>query len=934
MAKRSKESIWIDAINKKNEEANKRREASDFFSAEKPNKEKDVKVQVEENSNLPVGNNVKEVIVKEEVVKYTSKKPFKNTADRPGMNTHDEVLEFEKAGSRGSVKRWSIFGVLFSALLSAIIIIPLVIISAGAALIIDSALTMQELIGYKVNETKFAVKHEASDQYLQAPTYEGEQLILGDEKEETFMFTDRSYDPSGTGTYSLVADYDDLWLKSDMIFNGHEMNVSFEGGKAVWSGVNDESTIHLKKDEDVRNRFSISMNNEEAFIAKDKDSNRIVLSKNPDWFTFETQVDFITDSTSYLEDYHSMNDGVEGYPSDVTLGAEGNPLTIYSNISGKYLNSYKEVSHGDLPFLLIDRNEYKESLRLGNETDTNLFIQTNTLGDMVLSSYQTLPLERYATNEWQKYYPIVSAKEDGTVILESYDLSAYTNESLETSDISNAQFWLLPNPNNLREKAIYFPALNKFLDTTTGNLKLKEITSEEEIKDLDFFTLSHSPNKNPENTDVRVGGSIFGTRKGIVEIEEDFKLIDGYEFYGYGYDSLLELETNPANYKTEVREKTNSTKRKSVIELRNLEENSCYHGILATYRNQESGVGKHVTFTYVPVFWTGDKGINWPDTLPNINWPDINWPDIGWPSLPVIDPGDPIVDGGNGDAATAEIWDSTDEVNSGSSNDIPVEEMLTAASTEIEVTVKVTQGTQDGVTKDLGVRLQETDESGNIITSGYDETQTLGRRPVSDQEYTTVFEGLNPETNYIATVIFYDGHKPFEQVQSDPLQLDHGQTQMKATSERVAPTYLEDVTSYDWDSTGSGFSVYMVANDLRATDQIMVRLENQRTNEVSTTGWVAVQDWTTTSIPNWTLSFNDRADGDYYEATFNNDIALDSYNLNMWVRMDTSTDFIGWDEDSPAFDQNYSLITSESEFDVIEILNEVDITATKKHIIK
>lgn len=931
MAKKGKESIWNDAINKKHEEAEKRREASDFFSEIKPKKNKNTK----EDATMPVLKEeiVKTEVVEKEVLKYTSQKPFKNLEGRDAINSHDDVLEHQALGDKSSIKKWSIFGVIFSAVLSAIILIPLIVLAALGALLVDDVLTMRELLGYEVNVTKFAVKHEESNTYLQTPTYEGEQLILGEDKIDTFMFVDSDY--FTTEAKKGIPNYSDLWLNSEMIFNGREMNVSFKDGVPVWSGVDEDSTIHLNKKDEGVNQFSISLNNQDAFIAKDDNSNRLILSKNPDWFSFETEVDFIKTTSDYILDYTKLNEGLIGYNPELELGVEGNPISLYSTNSGLYLNSYKDINHLEFPFFLTTKNEYVDSLSLESETDTNLFIQSNSLGEMALSAYQTLPFERYATSEWQKYHPIITANADDTITLNSYDLSQYSEVSMEGTEISNAQFWLLPNPNNLREKAIYFPEVGKFLTTANGELGLREITTEEQFKDLDFFIITHSPNVNPEYTEIEKAATIGGVRENIVARTKNKNAIDGYEFYGYGYESLLQLTTDPSSYYTEVREKADCTKTRSLIKLRDLEEYTTYHGVLATYRNADSGVGKHVTFTYVPPFTTSHKGIDWPTGWPSINWPNIDWPGIDWPTLPIIDPGDPIIDGGKGDPTTAEIWDSTDEVNSGNPvNDVPEEEMLLAASNKIEVTVKVTQGTQDGITKDLGVRLQETDEAGNVVAAGYDLTQKIGKRPITDEEYSFIFDGLEPETNYLATVVYYDGNTAFEQEQSSPLELDYGETQMKATTERVAPSFIEEETSYNWDSDGSGFSVYGVMNDLRDTDEIIIRLENNRSGDVETTGWIKVADWETAAVPDWTLSHNTRPNGEYYEATCNSAISLDSYDVNMWVRMDTSNDFLGWDETSPAFDQNYTDITSESAFDVIEIFNMVGITADKQHIIK
>ncbi len=931
---RKKETIWQDAIDKKNKEAELKRDASEFFGKNSRTQDSNATEDTLLNKQEP-----KTIIEREEVIVYTSKKPIENLS---------KIKRMEKA------KKIGIFGAIISSLLLALVLIPVAIVLGAAALVIDDTPSSRELLGYRVDETEFSVKDVNSGEYLQSPTQDGEQLIFSTNEEQTFQFSQEEYASHNW----QPANYNDFWLKTDKIFNSEKMFLTLENNKPIWTNVEEDSSIHLDKNPNERNQFAITFSNKGAYVGYDSKTHKATLSGKPNWFTFEAKVEPIKTFDEYQDDYKDINSSFDWYLNDPKAGVQGNPLSIQSATTGKWINSYKTVEHSDIPLFFIEDDEYESSLRMGNKSDTNLFIE-NVNDEMEIGSYQTLPFKYFAQDDNQKYYPVMVASNDGTVKLKLNAYSVNMADELGQAIIpEGSKIWLLPNPNNLREKAIYFVDQGAFLDTRGGYFTLQKITDPSEIYNLDYFNFYHSPRRNPERT--YISNPIIRGNEVKIKVNSDFwEQVDGYELYTFEYDSLAEAYNDPLNYIGRHNFKTDATKRYEVIKTNGLKYSTPYQGILATYRNDDSGVGKHVTFRRIPPFETGDNGggdgwpgfpiidwPNWPGGGGNIDWPNINWPPswppswppgIDWPPIisKPIDPGDPTDNGGSGTAATAKIWDSTDEEgpNNGKS-DIAINDMLTSADDSIEVSVELNQGTEDGVTDMLGVKLEEVDDKGDVIKGGYSKEKIVSTTPVNGKTYTTIFDGLTAETNYKATVLFYDSNVSFEQEQSSPLKLDYGETQMWATTERVAP--LVTNSGYDWDATGSGIQISGNIDNLRDTDEINVTILDKGStgteHNIITTGWIKTSDWESTTVKDWTLFKN----GDYYQATYTRPRTINHYDVHMWVRMDTTKDFQGWDldsegnkHDSPAFDDTYEYVTGGNRFGIIKVLEKKEVIASR-----
>lgn len=718
MAKNKKVNVWEDSIMKKNEEAEKVREASDFLNEikkEESNKSKNSDDVDYNNQPMVIEKEVEKIeFVDKDVLIYTSKKPIKNESNKNSLNTHADVLFGE--GDEDDRRKWSVFWTIFSAVLFAVFLIPLFFLAMGSLLIIDSVITTRDNFGVIADETEFAIKHEESGMYLQNPTKEGEQLYLSEEAITTFKFAS----VEKGGLFFKKKNKEEkakIALQSEMYFNGESMVVDYDKKTSapVWTGIDYDATIYLEKKAEDSNEFAISFANSPYFLSKDESSNKLVASSTEDWFTLEAKHDFITNEGEYFLNYDTFHpiDKIKADPSEIlTLNEEGNPLSIFSTKTGKYINTQKKVELEDLqqfnsifneyylPFVKVDEDYFEGSVKTSEETDTNLFISTGVDGNLEFKSYQTLPTME--VNHWLTTMPLifktVEEMESEEVYVPSINSAKYPTltfdeegnpeliqtDPLETNDYS---FWLVPNPNNLQQYAIYFPYCNGYLTTTDGvklflapdekNIANGYLPIQEDFDSLEYFLLIHSPNKNPEHYSLGKDESEEGSKgiydfddKDVINVkrksmfvknkskiiikEHNYEPVSGYYFFGFEYtlvnavteyltegngEFLAEsyVSSHPWSFTGIRNEKgVSKNKKKSKIILRGLRHKTTYQGFLVTARYTDDGVGKHYTIDYIPPFTTGGKF-----KLPNL--PDIDWPDfpdidldLEWPEIPTF----------------------------------------------------------------------------------------------------------------------------------------------------------------------------------------------------------------------------------------------------------------------------------------------------------
>ncbi len=728
--KDKKVNVWEDAIEKRNKEAETLREASEFFA--EIEKEEKFKKQTDEVSEkvepTVIEKEVEKIkLVDKNVVRYTSKRPFKNTAKRDSINSHDDVLFFD--GEENSKKsRWTLFGVVFSAILIACILIPLVFICAAAGLVVDSIFTSQEVLGIRTEETEFAIKHVETGTYLQNPSMEGEQLYLDNDLVNTFVLSDNNDNTNTDTKKKEKVKNGNIYIQSEKYFNGEYMTISLDkkDHKPVWSDSEHSSPMYFKLKDDSSNEFAISFGDHPYYLGLAEGSNKVEITYEPDWFVIEANVDPITTEKEYIQNYNEINAQSKSYIKDLKLNEEGNPIGLFSTLNEKWVNTYQEIEKDAFykinfeekeyytPFVDVVEGMFDEAIRLEDSSDTNMYIKTNTEGNMSFASYQTLPTTKtldwmssipedmfiensnypvsieekgiFRDDFWKTEYPVLTLDDDSNEVLLKQDLS--------DEELNSSIFWLIPNPNNLTQYAIYFPNLGGFLSILEDKLSIVtsyegtdvegenvsmsydiENMTVEAYASLEYFRIDHSPYRNPEHhSDVSDGsesgkGLLDGDERDTISVktpgliapgrakikigESDPEELAGYWFAGFDYswlnasadqmglDNNAAIEAyvalNPWDFSSLVYDKgvAKNKKETSKLVVRDLKASTTYQGFLLTLRQDDGGVGKHITIDYVSPFTTkhGFKKPNWNVDIP---WGQIPWGQIPWGQLPDI----------------------------------------------------------------------------------------------------------------------------------------------------------------------------------------------------------------------------------------------------------------------------------------------------------
>lgn len=725
--KDKKVNVWEDAIEKRNKEAETLREASEFFAELEKDKEIEKKSNDPEEEFQPrvIEKEVEKVkLVDKNVVRYSSKKPFKNTAKRDTINSHDEVLFFD--GEENSKKsRWSLFGVVLSSILIACVLIPLIVIMASVGLVIDSVFTSAEILGIQIEETEFAIKHKESGGYLQNPSMEGEQLYLSEDIIDTFVLSDNNDNVNTDKTDKKKKQDKDgeIYIQSEKYFNGEYMTISLDkkNHKPVWSDSEHSSPLYFKLKNNESNEFAISFGDYPYYLGLDDGSNKIEITYEPDWFVIEAKTEPITTGKQYLSNYEDINKHSDLYVENLELNEEGNPIGLYSIKNEKWLNTYQPIGEDSFykvnfkneeyytPFVDVNEGMFDEAIRFEDSSDTNMYIKVDSDANMSFASYQTLPISK--SLDWMRTIPedlfienpnYSNVEEKGILNGENwkteYPVLSFDSEKnefklkqhLSNEEVNSSIFWLVPNPNNLTQYAIYFPNLGGFLSiyedklnlvteyetvdefgiTQTVSYDIDNLTIED-YETLDYFRIDHSPNKNPEHhsdgsssdeslrgllkdddyINVKTPGLIAPGRAKIKITESDPEELAGYWFVGFNYSwinsiasqlninnkTMIEayVSANPWDFSSIIYDKgvAKNKKHTSKMVLRDLDKATTYQGFLVTLRKNDGGAGKHMTFDYISPFTT-EQGFRKPDWDVDIPWGQIPWPDIPWDKIP------------------------------------------------------------------------------------------------------------------------------------------------------------------------------------------------------------------------------------------------------------------------------------------------------------
>ncbi len=768
---------------------------------------------------------------------------------------------------------------IIGSIVLAIILIPLVLMLGYSINKVSNFDRAREMMGFKTDvdgePTQFAIRDVETGKYLQPPVNEFGELTIN----QPITFTE------DTPVDNMLLQ--DMYFHQEENKYGETFQISFtEGGtfkeedekaSSTYSIINNDGDIQWMNSSEAQSgiylirklsgeqEFSIGFENTNKF-AKLSDEGELVLSSNPSYFRLIADVEPISLSSEYIEDYTYLNEGTERYIPGLENGVIGNPLALYSNKSKKYLSAYKEVGYNEIPLVEISDFEYhntneEEFFTLSNTPQYDFFINPvdeayNTSEGIVesyisIGSFQTtafdwsiIPLEDpddatsrefLSERSIKTQYPIMTAN-GGEVYFKQYDAAYQTNDYMPDGTIikqpqqvyDDTKIQLLPDPTNLNKKAIYFVEAEAFLSTEDG-IHLQEIDSPNDYEELDFFTFIHSKKRNPEG--LRSVVDALTTTSGMFTLYADnYANLDGFELKLNGYeanhmfelkqtigtilDSSMSIENKKdwikyaLSFTTDTYYKSMGTRNSSEpVQLNGLEFNTWYLGYVNVFRDDAKKVGKHTTSLPI-IFKTADGAGN-----------IKNWGDGTPITLDLPSGGNPTDPGTADNVATIEpiIYNTSSYENTGSINympggesstmDIKADEMRELASNALDLTVELTNGEissdESGIVTGIRMSLFEY----NPATGDYD-------LYAGEQEVTTddKLEGLKDgEYTFLFKGLKPEtSYMPFVEVRDledewfSAWYPTDKPTQPEVKTERAIPSLITEEQRFTYSSSGRG----------------------------------------------------------------------------------------------------------------------------------
>ncbi len=659
-------------------------------------------------------------------------------------------------------------------IISAIILIPLVIVMGYGILTIDSSTSALELIGYQTDEnvavsdaTHFSIKSEETGKYVSMPMSEGEVVSLSSTEDQGFYF-------HVTADGALQIAYDDSLMKvsSDIL------TISNVDGSIVWANSADVSDIgvSLVRESEDSNNFALTVDNSTQFIGTKKVAEgeyELALENKAEYFSLEADVEMITTLGQYKEDYNTLYGDTA-----LTFGIRGNALSLYSNETHKYVNSYEQIDYSEMPFIKIGSNEYADSLTTSNRIEYNFFI--NPVGTAIegapdssklsMGAYQTTPIEwskidSSLTSTSKTKFPLLTYSGDKVVLQQYTDAYDINNGDTPTA-YAETEIGFMPNPHDLHQKAIYFVNADKYMTTEGGYVGLEEISSNEEPE---YFTIKHGESRNPELFSMEVPvDDITETTATVKATSNDFSNISSVEMYLFGYqdeeslnahisdvfndsdDIKQDLKRVLKNDMTHFKHEEFANKSNTLeYKVKNLEFSTRYVGTISFYRNGKDGTPPYIT-TLPITFQTVDESGN-----ANSGAIEIPLPEIGDPTITSDTP-----------AVVGTVYNSSDLENENSVNinddnqsqyDITEANMVKDASSSIDVTVNLENGEIDNGESGVvtGLRVTLTDTAGTQVAVSEITSEDLVEG-LDDGNYTFLFSNLESSTDYNVAVSICD----------------------------------------------------------------------------------------------------------------------------------------------------------------------------------
>lgn len=671
------------------------------------------------------------------------------------------IYKKEPKFSHSKSRRKSAFFIIAAILITlSFIIIPFAILFSLTPKIINKIDEVTDTSGFRVGSTWFSIKHIDSGKYISAPTSELENLHLEEGKEKNGYSVPKSSDDLFKFEYKKTDKETELWIQSQFYqgysvdSNGEEVHdfltMEIVDSNPVWTSENQNKGISLEKknDEDL---YGIKFESNEMYLSKNENTDQLELSWTPDWFEIHAYVAPITTTSEYIEDYNFLNSNQEGI-SDVEIGIDGNPISIQSTKTGLFLNS-SGISFWSNK---LNQNNSKESFIATDNEEFNFFMPKTKNEDIVLGSYSTLnPYKYYDEKQCSSdYYPTFFSSENEISLyseLKSHRIPSLGYNSTSDNAKTGSKIWLIQNPLNLREKAIYFIEdfnienyilgegslkKGKFLNTSSdGSIYLSE--------EREYFLFKQSSLQSPENFTFEL---MYGSKyDAYYELSvENPKSVDKFNIKLYGFNNMY--DTNNWQIYQIIEKTVRPKERTEKVKIDDLDGSLRYYGYIVLNREKEAGLHKTIRlFTLMPP--DNDHGEWW-----------------GWDGWKVIEDIDP---------SNIRLWDSSAE------GDVSIEN----SGTEIEISLEFEQGNKKQRVDEVKVGIQESDESGQINEGSQEQYDSV--YPSKSEILKFNFYDLKPNTYYLVKVYWtYDDKDSEFQGEGEEISHNEGISIMTVKTER------------------------------------------------------------------------------------------------------------------------------------------------------
>ncbi len=510
-------------------------------------------------------------------VKEEKNKELKKT-NKKDKNIKEKIVVKEKIIYKqpkfkvnNKVKKTPVF--IVSAIIISLVffLTPFFILMGLAATLDNNKNDVIDDLGYRVNQTVFAIEHDKTGMYIKPPSYKDEVLSLDSKMSQTFKFSNKETSMDGDHVLEIQSDkYYGITNDSDHNY----LEVELNKGNPTWGLNSKDKGISLERKKGYKDSYGIRLNNNGMYLAKDENNDNLKLSWTPDWFHFIAITTPIKTTQEYIDDYNFLHYKDKELDQMDLIGESGNPLSIKLKDDNEWITSINGLG--------ITKNE-----------EFNFFIPKTKNGDIEIASYETLKyfFGKQEDIDKYKFYNVLSNSDNELSLDQIANTHTLPDEEIDVEAPDVARIWLCPDPTNLWRKSILFYGGKsskdglKYVSVNNGNVELS--------KDPEYFYFNHSNMKNPEFFSMKLllnspGSALFNLSS------ENIKSIYKFKIEAYGVDFFAEdFDIDNPKIEATINKEVSLRHSTKNIWFKDLDKDLSFFGTITLYRR--GSVGKHTT---------------------------------------------------------------------------------------------------------------------------------------------------------------------------------------------------------------------------------------------------------------------------------------------------------------------------------------------------